>query len=114
MKDKMCILLSGMDSLSGTTSIQLVDRFKLKVYGGVKLGQMNELFYADFDTRIDTENNAENLHSFISLLSWFGLKKVKFRIDRSHLKDSQIDFQIHMIQDTDYIHLPKIVYIGDK
>lgn len=110
MKNKMCILISGMNSLSGTTAIQLVDRFKLKAYGGVKLGQMGELFYADFDTKIDTENNMEYLHSFMGLLGWFGLKRIKFRIDRSHLRDTQIDFQIHMIQEKSYMQMPKVVY----
>ena len=114
MKNKMCILISGMDSLSGTTAIQLVDTFKLKAYGGVKLGQMNELFYADFDTKIDTENNMDNFHSFIGLLGWFGLKKIKFRVDRSHLRDTQVDFQIHLVQEKDYMHIPKVVYISDK
>ena len=106
----MCILFSGIDSLTGTTAIQLVDTFKLKAYGGVALSQTNELFYADFDTKIDTSYSVPDFHSFIGLLGWFGLKKIKFRIDRAMLRDTQVDFQIHLIQEEDYITIPKVYY----
>ncbi len=110
MKEKFCVLFSGIDSLKGTTAIHLVTRFKLKEYGGVKVGHRGKYFYADFDAEIDRENSLGNLHSFIGLLEWLGIQRIKYRIDRAHIADSQVDFQLHMIQETSYIKIPKPLY----
>ena len=109
-ENTFCVLISGIDNLVGSDAIMLVDRFRLKEYGGVNVGSRGKYYYRDFSNVIDKENNAENLHSFIGLLQWFGLKKLKYRFDRTHLADSQIDFQLHMVQDTGYITIPRPKY----
>lgn len=112
MKTKFCILISGIDNLLGSDAIHLVERFKLKEYGGVKIGQRGKYWYGDFDTKINTERSLESLHDFTGLLTWFGLKKITYRIDTARIADTQVDFQLHMIRDEKYIEIPKPLYIS--
>jgi len=108
-KNKIYILFSGIESLRGDRAIELVERFNLIKYGGVKL-KAKVLFYGYFDPKIDKENSIDSMTQLTGLFIWLGLNQIKFRLDRSYLLDSQIDFQLHMIQDNDYITIPKAVY----
>jgi len=108
-ENKICIVFSGIESLRGDRAVELVKRFNLKPYAGVKFGS-GALFYEDFIPEIEKEISVESLRRLTGLFVWFGLNQIKFRFDRSYLADSQVDFQIHMIQEHDYITIPKIKY----
>lgn len=116
MKDTICVLISGIDNLKGSEAIALVDRFRLKEYPGVKLGQRGKFYYGDFIPEIDKDKSSiENLHSLTGLFSWLGLKKVLFRFDTASLVDSQVDFRLHMdkVSGT-YISFPRISYMNTR
>ena len=112
MTDKICILFSGIDSLGGSIAIQLVQAFALKEYGAVKMGQVGKLWYGDFDSVILKNTDLRIINSLVDLLLWLGSRKIKFRFDRSNLQDSQVDFQLHMIQEKDYITIPEVEYFN--
>lgn len=114
MNKKLCILFSGFNNIDGVIALHMRERFSLKEYGGIKLGLVGTLFYADFDPTIDKEYTNESNRNLVGLFVWFGLKKIKFRFDTYSGKDSAIDYRIHMVKEDDYIQFPEVHYVGDK
>ncbi|MEK0324603.1 MAG: hypothetical protein QQN63_02770 [Nitrosopumilus sp.] len=105
-KGNVCILICGMDNVSGHHALELKEAFKLEIYPNQKIGE--DYFYILFHNNLNKRTGELSPNGFFSeFMIYLGLRGYVFRLDRAHIHDdNSVDYVIKITR-MSYISMPQ-------
>lgn len=94
MNNKLCVLITGIEKITGVHALQLDEFYTLRKYPSTQTS-----YYLDFDTKIQERGTAiKPTGNFAEFLTFLGIRGYMYRFDRHSGVDSSVDYHLHIFR----------------